>query len=85
MKLGIVCGLKSEKAALGRIEHPIAVSGANAQRAYEGAQHLAAEGAECLVSIGLAGALLPHLRPGDVLLPQEVLNCDGERFHRVGG
>lgn len=80
MKLGIVCGLQSEKAALGQIGHPIVVSGASAIRAYAGAQRLAADGAECLVSIGLAGALMPHLQPGDLLLPREVLNRDGERF-----
>nr|WP_233061316.1 hypothetical protein [Parvularcula mediterranea] len=41
---------------------------------------LAADGAECLVSIGLAGALMDHLQTGDVLLPREVLNRDGDRF-----
>ena len=80
MRLGIVCGLQSEKAAIGAIDHPVAVAGADAARAYAGAQQLAADGAECLVSIGLAGALMPHLQTGDVLLPREVLNTDGERF-----
>lgn len=80
MKLGIVCGLQSEKAALGQISHPVAVAGADAVRAYAASQRLAAEGAECLVSIGLAGALSDHLKTGDLLLPREVLNTDGDRF-----
>lgn len=80
MKLGIVCGLKSEAAALGKHRHPVAISGADAGRAYAGAMRLAADGAECLVSIGLAGALMGHLETGDILLPREVLNRDGDRF-----
>lgn len=86
MKLGIVCGLVSEKAALGRTTHMVAVSGANAGRAYDGARWLAAEGAECLVSFGLAGALMPHLQPGDLLLPEAVLNEGGESYpaHPLG-
>ncbi|GGY46197.1 phosphorylase family protein [Parvularcula lutaonensis] len=87
MKLGIVCGLQSEKAALGRLDHACAISGANAARAYEGAKRLAGEGAECLVSIGLAGALMAHLKPGDLLLPEAVVDRDGRRFrcHPLSG
>lgn len=80
MRLGIVCGLQSEKAALGSIDHPVAVAGASASRAYACAQQLAADGAECLISVGLAGGLMPHLKTGDLLLPREVLSTDGDRF-----
>lgn len=80
MKLGIVCGLLSEKAALGSIDHPVAVSGANAHRAYEHAIGLADEGAEHLVSVGLAGSLSPHLQPGDLALPHTVITADGVAF-----
>lgn len=36
----------------------------------------AAPGAECLVSFGIAGALAPGLRAGDVILSQEVIGDD---------
>lgn len=47
----------------------------------------AARHAKCLVSFGVAGALAPHLRPGDVILSAEVIGddrrwCPDERFHR---
>ncbi|MEM6912683.1 MAG: hypothetical protein AAF511_01760, partial [Pseudomonadota bacterium] len=77
MKLGIVCGLLSEKAALGSIDHPVAVSGANPDRAYQYAVKLADDGAEHLVSVGLAGALVPDLQPGDLVLPRMVITADG--------
>lgn len=80
MKLGIVCGLQSEKAALGPVGHPVAVSGADPTRAYEGACRLAAAGARALVSVGLAGALAPGLQPGDLLLPDEVIEAGGQVF-----
>ncbi|MEO1658718.1 MAG: hypothetical protein AAFR65_13470 [Pseudomonadota bacterium] len=77
MKLGIVCGLLSEKAALGSIDHPVEVSGADPHRAYQYALKLVEEGAEHLVSVGLAGALMPHLQPGDLVLPSMVITADG--------
>lgn len=36
--------------------------------------------AECLVSFGIAGALAPGLRAGDVILSQEVIGDDDERW-----
>ncbi|MEM9810018.1 MAG: hypothetical protein AAF788_02225 [Pseudomonadota bacterium] len=80
MRLGIVCGLRSEKAALGPIEHPVMISGADAARAYDHAVALADGGAECLVSIGLAGAIEAGLRAGDLLLPETVLDEGGHAF-----
>lgn len=48
---------------------------------------LALERAKCLVSFGVAGALAPGLRPGDVILSGEVIGDDGrwgptEEFQR---
>ncbi|MEM6746889.1 MAG: hypothetical protein AAF608_05665 [Pseudomonadota bacterium] len=84
MKLGIVCGLLSEKAALGTIDHPVAVSGADPHRAYQHAVRLADEGAEHLVSVGLAGALVPTLQPGDLVLPSTVITQDGIAYKARG-
>ncbi len=33
-----------------------------------------------MVSWGVAGALVPELSPGTILLPQQVLTCDGEEL-----
>ncbi|MEO1043744.1 MAG: hypothetical protein AAFX52_15795 [Pseudomonadota bacterium] len=77
MRLGIVCGLLSEKSALGSIDYPIAVSGADPHRAYQYATEFAEGGAEHLVSVGLAGSLVPDLQPGDLVLPRMVITADG--------
>src|SRR6266481_5473055 len=39
----------------------------------------AAKGANCLISFGIAGALAPHLRAGDVVISTEVV-ADGARW-----
>src|ERR1700746_2202961 len=47
--------------------------------------------ASCLISFGIAGALAPKLRPGDVVISTEVVSPDGrwraeELFrHRIAG
>jgi adenosylhomocysteine nucleosidase len=37
---------------------------------------VAASAAECLVSFGIAGALAPNLKPGDIILSTEVIDAD---------
>ncbi|MBV9687716.1 MAG: phosphorylase [Alphaproteobacteria bacterium] len=36
----------------------------------------AVQNANCLISFGIAGALAPHLRPGDVVISAEVVSAD---------
>ena len=36
----------------------------------------AVQHANCLMSFGIAGALAPHLRPGDVVISAEVVSAD---------
>ncbi len=45
-----------------------------------GVRDLIADGAGCLAAIGLAGALAPDLRAGDLLLPEGVGGEDGTLF-----
>ena len=75
--LGLVCGLKSEAAALAPLcRHPdilTRISGASARRAYEQAHEMVTKGATALVSIGIAGALGPDLKNGDISLPEQVV------------
>lgn len=78
--IGIVCGLKSEAEALAPLAAQgfrIRVSGASAARARALAEGLAAEGAEALLSVGLAGGLAPELASGALLLPEAVRLPDG--------
>lgn len=81
--LGIVCGLKSEAEALQILQTQraarIAVSGASAARARALALELARDGAQVLLSVGLAGGLAADLHPGALLLPATVLTPFGER------
>ena len=82
--IGIVCGLKSEAAAVraaareGKVR--IAVSGASAARAETLAAMFCREGARAIVSIGVSGGLAPHLRCGDLLFGDVVRTRSGEEF-----
>lgn len=49
-------------------------------RAYDAASAALSAGASALVSWGVAGALVPELSPGTILLPQHVLTPDGEEL-----
>ena len=53
------------------------LSGMGRDRAKRAAQTLVEENMDCLVSFGTAGALSPALRPGDLVLPQEIV-CVGK-------
>lgn len=82
--LGIICGLKSEAQALRVVQDTlgarIAVSGASSARARAAAAQLARDGAQVLLSVGLAGGLAADLQPGALLLPGHVVTPFGERI-----
>ena len=83
-KLGIICALRSEARCFtpGTLpaQQPVElsektlliVSGMGRERARQAAQALADAGADCLAGLGVAGALAPALRPGDLVLAAEV-------------
>jgi hopanoid-associated phosphorylase len=80
-RLGFVAGLKAEARIFADASPwPVAVAGGSAVRAENMAHALAASGAEVLVSVGIAGALLPTLRPGNLLVADAVLGPDGARY-----
>ena len=85
--IAIIAALASERAPLDTLlmaepEPPIRVyqCGVGRQRAHDAACVALSAGASALVSWGVAGALVPELSPGTVLLPQQVLTCDGEEL-----
>jgi adenosylhomocysteine nucleosidase len=85
--VGIVCGLKSEAAAvrtslkaagLDANKFRIGVSGANAGRAEAIAQGFLDEGARAIISAGLCGGLDPALRSGDLVIAERVVSASGD-------
>jgi len=72
---GIVCGLQREAACLSAvgIRDRVAVSGAHTARAVRVAQDLVSEGADALISFGLAGGLDPRAGTGAVILAERVV------------
>jgi hopanoid-associated phosphorylase len=78
MTLGIVTGMASEARIFGADALSISAGGdAAATRA--GIGKLLARGADRLVSFGIAGALDPSLKPGDLIIGSAVRTQDGER------
>jgi nucleoside phosphorylase len=80
--IGVVCGLKSEAAAvrdalrresLDTDKFRIGVSGANAARAESIARAFAESGAKAIVSVGVSGGLDPALAPGVMIVTAEVV------------
>ena len=83
-KLGIICALRFEarcfKSGTLSAQQPVELnektllilSGMGRERARQAAQKLVGAGADCLAGFGTAGALAPALRPGDLVLAEEV-------------
>ena len=80
--IGVVCGLRSEAAAVraaigddARVR--VGVSGANAARAETIAAQFCEDGARAILSVGVSGGLDPDLQPGDLVVGDRVINADG--------
>ena len=82
--LGVITGLANEADCLNIFEFDerpaVRIAGASATRAREAAEALVSSGCTGLVSLGLSGALDPHHVPGDVLVPDAVLDPNGRHF-----
>jgi len=83
-RIAVVTGLAAEAkliekahARAKRPAPPLACAGANAERARGRAAHFIAQGAEVVISFGLCGGLDPDLRPGDLLLADDVAHGPG--------
>lgn len=76
MRIGVVVGLAAEARIVRRLGWPVAVGGGTTAGAEHAAQRLVNQGAEALVSFGLAGGLDPVLRPGAVIVPSAVIARD---------
>lgn len=90
VRTGIIAALAAEARVLARDARPgilitageslVYMSGIGPERAYAAACATIRAGAAGLVSWGVAGALVPALAPGTVLLPRCVTLHDGDRL-----
>ena len=82
-RLGVVTGLAAEARCLrrgGAGDAPLfACSGGVASKAAGGARWLIDQGAEALLSFGIAGGLDPTLAPGSVVIAEAVIDGGGAR------
>ena len=76
--LGVVTGLKSEAKLLNGLGLACVSTGGQAREARRKIDRLIADGATGLVSFGIAGALSPALRTGDLVVADMVANDIGE-------
>ena len=72
-RIGVVVGLTAEARIARRCFTRVEIGGGTAAGAEAAARRLIGQGAQALVSFGLAGGLDPMLRPGSVVIPDEVL------------
>ncbi|WP_428486253.1 hypothetical protein [Rhodopila sp.] len=76
MILGFVVGLAAEAQIARRFGCPVLAGGGTPNGAADAARRLIENGADALVSFGLAGGLDPALRPGTIIVPEAVLSDD---------
>jgi|TARA_B100000315_G_C14582523_1_gene591263 adenosylhomocysteine nucleosidase len=83
-RIGFITGIQKEAAILrknsGIQKSDVKCAGANSDRANELASDLAQDGCDALISFGVAGALDPTLRPGDLIIPDQVISTNGDSF-----
>ena len=79
--IAVICGLKSEAAAVRKTvdgeKIRIGVSGADGARAYELARVACQDDAAAVVSVGVSGGLDPALKPGGLVIGDQVIADDG--------
>jgi nucleoside phosphorylase len=78
--LGVVTGLKSEAKLLKSLGLACVSTGGQAREARRKIDRLIAEGATGLISFGIAGALSPEFRTGDLIVADVVANDIGEAW-----
>lgn len=79
MTIGVVTGMASEARLLREQGIAVISTGGDPLTTKRGVEHLIREGATKLVSFGIAGALDPSLKPGDLILASAVRLPDGHR------
>jgi adenosylhomocysteine nucleosidase len=89
--IGFVTGLTAEAKLLEKTGFLVAAGGGWPEGAHRAAERLIGQGAEALVSFGLAGGLAPDAAPGALLVPDAVVEgveryvCDPALIAFLGG
>ncbi|HVE20844.1 MAG TPA: hypothetical protein VNC39_02625 [Acidocella sp.] len=89
--IGFVTGLTAEARLLEKTGFLVAAGGGGPEGAYRAAERLIGQGAQALVSFGLAGGLAPDAAPGALLVPRAVAEgadyypCDPALITFLGG
>ena len=78
-RIGVVTGMASEARLLRGLGLMSVSSGGHADSTNRGIEEMIGAGVERLVSFGIAGALDPSLKPGDLVLASAVHLPDGHR------
>jgi len=73
--LGIITGLTAEAKIAQRLGVAVRAGGGTPEGAEQAAEALVAEGATALLSFGLAGGLAGDLHPGDIIIPDAVVEA----------
>lgn len=84
MKLGVITGMESEARLLRGLDVLSESGGGHELATRRKIERLVAAGAERILSFGIAGALDPSLRPGDIVLATAV-SVAGGGVHDVDG
>jgi adenosylhomocysteine nucleosidase len=79
MAIGVVTGMVSEAKLLAGPGYAVVAAGGHAAATRAKAERLIRDGVTGLISFGIAGALDPSLRPGDVVVADAVIQPDGTR------
>lgn len=78
-RIGIVTGIAAEAKIARRLTDRVACSGGVPEMAARQSLELVAGGAQALMSFGIAGGLMPGLRPGTLVVASEII-ADGARY-----
>jgi adenosylhomocysteine nucleosidase len=85
MEVAVLTGLLAEARIARRAGLAAASCGGNASRTLAQAEQFLAQGADALISFGIAGALAPGLVPGTLILPRAVVEESGARWEVDAG
>jgi hypothetical protein len=85
-RIGIIVGIEQEakllRPLLARLDDDVRpllrCADMDVDKASKLAEELVLQGVSGLISLGVAGGLDPVLKPGDLILPHEISNVDGE-------